>query len=453
MKRLSLVTVSMIALLAAPALAQQAAPVIEQHSVAGHIGFLAGEELRGRGSATHDEAVAAAYVAAQFRIAGLTTVPGMDSHFQRAPLIKSTPSGTASLTVGDVVAQQGGDLTLLSRAVTPVSGPFAVAAGTDPADIPTADIVLITPAGGQGVSAQLMAARQKGAKLIVVRATEELAGMVSRGATGPSYRLADTPVRGGAAMVMLAAEAFDRIAAAGGSIAFDPGQSLDEAAVTTNAMGWLQGTDPAAGVLLISAHLDHVGVRPDGTIMYGANDDGSGTVAVIELAHALAAMGPHKRSIMFAAYGAEEVGLLGSRYFVDNPPIPLTDIAANLEIEMIGDQDPQLPPGVMMMTGFERSDFGPALKERGALVGPDPYPEQNFFQRSDNYALALKGIVAHTISGWATIPTYHTVNDTIENLNIPFMTAAIQSLVEPLAQMADGEFTPEWAEGGRPEPR
>jgi aminopeptidase YwaD len=453
MKRLFLVAVSMAALLAAPALAQQAAPVIREHSVAGHIGFLAGEELRGRGSATHDEAVAAAYVAAQFRIAGLTATPGMDGYLQRAPVIKTTPSGTASLTVGDFVVSQGADLALMSRATRAISGPVTVVEGTDPAAIPTADIVLITPASGQGVSAQLMAARQKGAKLIIVRRTDELAAMSRGNANSPTIRLADAPVRNGVVMAMLAPEAFDRIAGAGGTLSFDPGQAVEETGVTTNAIGWLQGTDPSAGVLMVSAHLDHIGVRPDGVVMYGANDDGSGTVAVIELAHALAARGPHERSIMFVAYGAEEAGLLGSHYFVENPPIPLSDIAANLEIEMIGDQDPQLPAGVMMMTGYERSNFGEALKSRGALVGPDPYPEQNFFQRSDNYALALKGIVAHTVSGWATIPTYHTVEDTVENLNIPFMTAAIQSLVEPLAQMADGDFTPEWNEGGRPEPR
>lgn len=451
MKRLTLAAVSMIALLATPALAQQI-PAVEQHSVAGHIGFLAGEELRGRGSATHDEAVAAAYVAAQFRIAGLTATPGMDGFLQRAPVIKSTPSGTATLTLGDLVVTQGADLALLSRTGTPISGAIQVVEGADPAAIPAGDVVLITPADGPALGAQIGAARQKGARLIVLRGTEQLTAMAGR-SSAPSIRLADTPERGGPAMVVLAPEVFDRIAAAGGTLAFDPGQPTEEAGVTTNAIGWLQGTDPSSGVLMISAHLDHIGVRPDGVVMYGANDDASGTVAVIELARALAAHGPHKRSIMFVAYGSEEAGLLGSRYFVDNPPIPLNEIAANLEIEMIGQQDPQLPAGVMMMTGFERSNFGPALRDRGALVGPDPYPEQNFFQRSDNYALALKGIVAHTVSGWAVIPTYHTVEDTIENLNIPFLTNAIQSLVEPLAQMADGDFTPEWSEGGRPEPR
>ena len=85
--------------------------------------------------------------------------------------------------------------------------------------------------------------------------------------------------------------------------------------------------------------------------------------------------------------------------------------------------------------------------------GPDPYPEQNFFERSDNFALAQRGIVAHTVSGWATIPTYHTPEDTIANINFDFMTQAIQSLVAPLSAVAEGDFTPAWSEGGRPEAR
>ena len=454
MKRLSLAAVSLIALLAAsaPALAQtaQQAPVIEQNSVAAHIGFLAGEELQGRGSATRDEAIAAAYVTAQFRLAGLTPAPGMTGYVQRAPVVKTTPSGAATVTLGGTTLTQGPDFGILTGGLNAASG--AVTVATDPAALPSgSETLMIAPAEGPGVRALFGAAMRSGATLILLRRTEALAAATGNGGSRePVIRLADATPRVGPVVLVLAPEAYDRLAAAGGTAAYDPGQSTVEQGFTSNAIGWLQGTDPSAGVLMISAHLDHIGVRSDGVVMYGANDDGSGTVAVIELANALAVNGPHERSIMFVAYGSEEAGLLGSRYFVQHPPIPLTDIAANLEIEMIGDQDPQLPAGVMMMTGFERSNFGAALKERGALLGPDPYPEQNFFQRSDNYALALQGIVAHTISGWATIPTYHTAEDTIENLDIPFMTNAIQSLVEPLKAMADGDFTPEWAEGGRP---
>lgn len=450
MKRLSFAAVSLIALLAAPAVAQQT-PVIDQNAVAAHIGFLAGEELQGRGSATRDEAIAAAYVTAQFRLAGLAPAPGMTGYVQRAPVVKTTPSGAATVTVGGSTLNQGADFAILTGGLNPASGAVTVAA--DPAALPNAsETLMIAPAEGPGVRALFGAAMRSGAKLILLRRTEALAAATGdNGSRDPVIRLADATPRVGPVVLVLAPEAYDRLASAGGTASYDPGPSEVEQGFTSNAIGWLQGTDSSAGVLMVSAHLDHIGVRPDGVVMHGANDDASGTVAVIELANALAASGPHERSIMFVAYGSEEAGLLGSRYFVDHPPIPLEDIAANLEIEMIGDQDPQLPAGVMMMTGFERSNFGAALKERGALVGPDPYPEQNFFQRSDNYALALKGIVAHTISGWATIPTYHTAEDTIENLDIPFMTNAIQSLVEPLKAMADGDFTPEWADGGRPE--
>ncbi|OYX59184.1 MAG: peptidase M28 [Brevundimonas subvibrioides] len=450
MKRLSFAAVSLIALLAAPAMAQHT-PVIDQNAVAAHIGFLAGDELQGRGSATRDEAIAAAYVTAQFRLAGLTRAPGMTGFVQRAQVVKTTPSGAATVTVGGTTLNQGADFAILTGGLNPASGAVTVAA--DPAALPTAsETLMIAPAEGPGVRALFGAAMRSGAKLILLRRTEALAAATGdNGSRDPVIRLADATPRVGPVVLVLAPEAYDRLASAGGTASYDPGPSEVEQGFTSNAIGWLQGTDPSAGVLMVSAHLDHIGVRSDGVVMHGANDDASGTVAVIELANALAASGPHERSIMFVAYGSEEAGLLGSRYFVDHPPIPLEDIAANLEIEMIGDQDPQLPAGVMMMTGFERSNFGAALKERGALVGPDPYPEQNFFQRSDNYALALKGIVAHTISGWATIPTYHTAEDTIENLDIPFMTNAIQSLVEPLKAMADGDFTPEWADGGRPE--
>jgi Zn-dependent M28 family amino/carboxypeptidase len=205
-------------------------------------------------------------------------------------------------------------------------------------------------------------------------------------------------------------------------------------------------------VLLLTAHLDHLGVRPDGVVMPGANDDASGTVAVMELARAFAAGKPMRRGILFVAYGAEEIGGLGSTYFGKHPPIALSDIVANIEFEMIGAQDPKLPKGSLMMTGFERSTLGPMLKRNGALVASDPYPDQHFFERSDNYSLALQGIVAHTLSGWAVVPTYHQPTDTVENLDIPYMVRAIQSLIRPIRRLAGGNFRPDWAADGRPKP-
>mgnify|MGYP003672433808 CR=1 FL=1 len=453
-RRLVIATAA-LALFAAPVRAQTAPSVVDPAWVAAHEAFLAGDALRGRGSATHDETVAAAYVAAQFQGFGLLPAPGMDGYTQTAPVTRTTPSGAASLSIGGISLSQADGLGLLSDAGSALTGAVQVATGDDPATIPAGEILMIAPPEGPAVRSWIGAASQQGARLIILRETDLLKGAVARSSpTRPSLTLAGTAPRSSPILVIVPAAIWDRMAAAAGTGAvWDPGQARVEQTVTTNAIGWLPGTDPAAGVILISAHLDHLGVRPDGVIMHGANDDASGTTAVLELARALSNGEPHRRGLLFVAYGSEEVGGLGSRWFGDHSPVPLTDIVANLEIEMIGAQDPQMADGVMMMTGFDRSDFGTALQERGALIAPDLYPEQNFFERSDNYQLALQGVVAHTISGWAVTPTYHSADDDIAHLDIPFMTRAIQSLVEPLRWLAGSDFTPAWAPGGRPEPR
>ena len=226
---------------------------------------------------------------------------------------------------------------------------------------------------------------------------------------------------------------------------------------TYNAIGYLEGSNPSSGTILLTAHLDHLGTRDvaagaDG-IYNGANDDAAGTTAVLELAHALASGPKLKRNILFVCYGSEELGGLGSTYFGAHPPVPLASLVTNLEFEMIGNQDPKMPKGVLLLTGWERSNLGPTLKEHGALLGPDPYPEQHFFQRSDNYSLALVGVVAHTAAGWGTPPTYHQPNDDKAHLDVSFMTTAIQSLIEPMRWLASSDFKPSWNPGGQPRPR
>ena len=421
--------------------------------VSAHENFLASPALRGRGSATPDETVAATYVASMFELYGLTPAPGMTGYLQAAPVTRTTPSGHAVLTVGALSLKQGEALTVLSASNSPVSGAL-VAAGDDLAALPSAEVLLIAPPEGNAAGAWINAARSKGAKLVILRETEALKGMGARRTARPSYALTTAPARPGFDAVIVSAEVYDRLKGRAGAVAaLDPGAVERVETVTTNAIGYLAGSDPSAGYILISAHLDHLGVR-DGVIYPGANDDASGTTAVMEIAHALAAGAQPRRGVLFAAFGSEEIGGFGSTYFAEHPPVPLDQIVANIAIEMIaGGQDPKLPDGVMMMTGYERSNLGSEMKARGALIGADAYPEQNFFQRSDNYALALKGIVAHTISAYPTPDTYHQPTDDLAHVDLPFMTRAIQSLIEPVRSLASGDFVPTWNEGGRPQPR
>src|SRR5829696_4477408 len=224
---------------------------------------------------------------------------------------------------------------------------------------------------------------------------------------------------------------------------------------TWNAIGVLRGSDrrSAGEVIMISAHLDHIGVNETLTgdkIFNGADDDASGSVAVMELARVLASGKRPRRTIYFICFGSEERGGHGARYFIANSPVPLTQVVADLNLEMLGRPDPKLPTGTLWLTGFERSTLGPELARRGAAIVADPRPEQNFFQRSDNYTLALRGVIAHTVSSFGMHTDYHRPSDDVSKIDFPFMTRSLNSLVKPIQWLANASFRPAWLPGKAP---
>ena len=222
---------------------------------------------------------------------------------------------------------------------------------------------------------------------------------------------------------------------------------------TWNVVGILRGSDAGKGAILLTAHLDHLGIGPgkNGDRIYnGADDDASGTTAVIELARVFAATARPARTVLFVLFGSEEIGGYGNRYFLDHPPVPLDQIVANLEFEMIGRRDPALPRDSLWLTGFERSDLGPTLARHGANLVADPHPEQNFFKRSDNYSLARKGIIAQTVSSFGLHADYHQPSDEISRIDFPHMTRAIGSMVVPIEWLAQTSWKPQWLANGRP---
>jgi hypothetical protein len=224
---------------------------------------------------------------------------------------------------------------------------------------------------------------------------------------------------------------------------------------TVNVIGVIRGSDPAlrSEYVLVDAHYDHLGIgRPvkGDSIYNGADDDASGVTAVLEIARQMMNGPKPKRTVVFAAMMGEEVGLLGTNWYIAHPAIPLDKMAANLEIEMIGRPD-SLAGGVgrAWLTGYERSNMGEQLAAAGIPIVPDKRPEQQFFQRSDNIAFARRGIPAHTLSSFNLHGDYHQPSDDISRVDFVHMAGVVNAGAKAVRILSDGP-KPEWKPGGRP---
>lgn len=230
---------------------------------------------------------------------------------------------------------------------------------------------------------------------------------------------------------------------------------VDRRLAGVNVVGVLGGSDPVLRdeAILVDAHYDHLGIRQpiDGDSIYdGADDDASGTIAVLEIARALAAGPRPKRTIVFLATTGEEVGLLGTRWYIREPAHPLERTVANLEIEMIGRPDSLAGGrGRAWLTGYERSTMGEALAREGIPIVADARPDENFFMRSDNIAFAMLGIPAHTLSSFNLHDDYHRPSDDMTSVDTGHMAQVIGAATRAVRLLADGA-KPEWKPGGRP---
>ncbi len=217
----------------------------------------------------------------------------------------------------------------------------------------------------------------------------------------------------------------------------------------TNVVAMLPGTTKEDEVVLYSAHYDHLGIiknkKTTDTIFNGADDDASGTAAIINLAQYFAKQGNNSRSLMFAAFSAEEIGSFGSQYF--SKQLDVSTVTAMLNIEMIG-KPSQFGAGTVWMTGMEHSDLGKqlntALTGTGMKIYKDPFPEQGLFYRSDNATLARLGVPAHSFSSAQLDKDqhYHQVSDDLASLNLPSLHKVIKALAIATQPLVDGKVTP-----------
>jgi len=215
-----------------------------------------------------------------------------------------------------------------------------------------------------------------------------------------------------------------------------------------NVAGVIPGKTKPEEFVVFSGHYDHIGIRPavaGDSIANGADDDASGTTAVIELARYFKNVKNNQRTLIFVAFTAEEIGGFGSKYFSEqlNPD----KVMAMFNIEMIG-KPSKWGQNFAFITGYERSDFGEILQKNLAATKfefkPDPYPQQNLFYRSDNATLARLGVPAHTISTDEIDidKFYHTVDDEVETLDMKNITSTIRAIALSSKSIVSGKDTP-----------
>jgi hypothetical protein len=231
--------------------------------------------------------------------------------------------------------------------------------------------------------------------------------------------------------------------------------------LAVNVVGILPGRNSrrlADSIVLVDAHYDHIGrvgaggCRPSGadSICNGADDDASGTVAVLEIARMMKARPRPERTVVFLATTGEESGLVGTNWYIAHPVRPLEAMSSNLEIEMIGRPDSLAgPSGYAWLTGFERSTMGETFAAAGLHISPDKRLSESFFTRSDNIAFARRGIPAHTLSSFNLHTDYHQATDDVSKVDFGHMAAVINAATKAVEILANGA-KPEWKPGGKP---
>jgi hypothetical protein len=434
--------------------------VVDERNVRAEMYFLASDAMQGRGSGTPWEHATAEYVGSQFMQFGLE--PAGEAGFDGKPSYVQTVdvAGRENMTNlkidshTDVDLVYGRDWAAFGMTAKTLSGPLQkITLG----ETGTKGAIVLVKVGRErkfmDLAPEFTKLRQAGVAAIIITETDEgrdnwpeistmKVGLVRR--PGNLFMIRSSVL-----------QSFERVA--DGTVITVSGDAVAGPSTKTwNAIGKITGTDAmlSSQVILLSSHLDHLGNRltepgPD-TIYNGADDDASGTIAVLEMARLLGSRKRPKRTVYFVCFGSEEAGGFGANYFVTHLPFPKEKLVANLEFEMIGRPDAKVKPDELWLTGYERSNLGPELARRGARLVQDPHPDQNFFQRSDNYTLARQGIIAHTVSSFGLHTDYHHASDEIKTIDFAHMTKSINSMVKPIQWLVNSNFVPTWNEGKKP---
>jgi hypothetical protein len=413
----------LLATLAAAVLAFAQTPAslrIAPNDLKADVSFLASDALEGRATPSKGLDIAAEFIASQFRRAGLDPA-GDDGYFQTASFESVKPN----LDGLELTLDIGGRKIPVDPASMLVTQPVAAVLDNVPVERVAAN-------GRQSLASSA---------IVIQISAQAPRAMPGRTALRDAAMPAPAP-----AIVVWDAAVRDALAAA-------PDASVNvtaripppavEPLKLRNVAGILRGSDPALKdtYLLLTAHYDHLGVRPSGDgdrIFNGADDDASGTASLIEIARGLAALpAKPKRSIVLL-------------YYVHHPLFPLAQTIADINLEQLGRTDDSERPKVLEfnLTGFGyttlAATFQKAAEEAGVRAVNDMPSGDSYFARSDNARFADAGVPDTTISVAYMFPDYHAVGDEWPKLDYDNMAKVDNALALAALDLADSAGAPEW---------
>jgi hypothetical protein len=475
----------------APGLLAGAAETITPDDIRSRIDILAHDSMLGRDTPSRGLERAATYVVAEFRRFGLRPAGDSGSYVQRfgvsrwtvdtmaSSLALSARGARVTVAFGRDVRVIGGEVSgePIGGHVVLVAGPLTATAAKDPRL--RGRIVLLTPDFERPLPVDLGDLVEEiadAARAVIILSNRDTTTFTRRIETSLEPRLtpdfrdpeAGAPVvevREGALGSVAAVAALDleRLRALDSTVIRDvPGLRIDlrisrrylQRAMAPNLVAVLEGRDPRlrAEYVAISAHLDHLGVRSGraDSIFNGADDNASGVAGLLELAEAFSRWerGP-ARSLIFLVPSGEEKGLWGSAHYVRHPTVPLRDVVADLNMDLIG----RNWPDSVIVSGPELSTLGETLRRVTAAhpelrMAPvaDRWPEERIFYRSDHYNFALAGVpVLFFTSG--THPDYHQPSDAADRIHTEKASRLVRYVFHIGAAVADDPRRPRWTPG------
>lgn len=452
---------------------------VTQSKAEAHLTFLASDEMRGRDTGSPELAIAGNYLASQFRLLGLKTVNNAPDYFQQVGLTNVQPPKKIDLKLGNDQFKFKDDLILLKGSGSVSDAPVVFVGYGNESDFANLDVKgkivvsftgssesskpiesfleyspaklkRVTEKGGvalievvvfQGFPWSILVNRLGGSK-IVLDATENSTVI-------PHLWMRKSEVAG---LTQLMEQKSST-----GSLIIEVPEPVKLA--DKNVVGLIEGSDPMLKneYVVLSAHYDHVGVRknnsPD-SIYNGARDNALGTTGILQAAGFLV-KNPPKRSVIILALCGEEKGLLGSKWYVDHPLIPLKQTVYDLDCDGAGYNDTSIVSLIDVNRTTADGLFTKACAAFGLKLMGDPVPEENLYERSDNYNFAVKGIPAVDFSpGVKSFDAelkkyYHQPPDEVGSLDFGYLLKFYRAYVYSAYLLANDPQRPSWKAGDK----